>query len=148
VVLARDPSARRAFLDGGRDDAVRAEVDRLLAGHEAAGSFGDVPLVARGGDVLHTRCVSPRTLNGSSAADTADRDLDGDAPEPAPGSNRSPSHHFLWIVWLAALVSAGMFTYAASVLIGKGGTTSAFGWAEVRRDGQWFVSRLRPHRAR
>jgi tetratricopeptide (TPR) repeat protein/TolB-like protein/tRNA A-37 threonylcarbamoyl transferase component Bud32 len=44
--LAREPADRAAFLDEtcGEDDAVRAEVERLLAAHHAAGSFGNVPL--------------------------------------------------------------------------------------------------------
>src|SRR6476659_7929118 len=46
AALSRDTAARQPFLDQacGDDQALRGEVDAMLAAHEGAGRFGDVPV--------------------------------------------------------------------------------------------------------
>ena len=53
--LARDQTGRAAFLDTAcRDDEIRADVEHLLAAHDRAGNFGDLPVVTDLGISPHT----------------------------------------------------------------------------------------------
>jgi eukaryotic-like serine/threonine-protein kinase len=142
--LRREPAARDAFLDEACDrrDIVRAEVERLLAAHEAAGTFGERPLAVGTADALAT--ASPRIPARSHAADD-DPDLDGAEAEPL--HDRATRHPFVYLVWCAALLSAAMFVHAASILVRTGGETTTTGWTDMRRDGHWIVATVDPEGA-
>jgi eukaryotic-like serine/threonine-protein kinase len=141
--LARDPTARKQFVEEAcaDDAAVRAEVDRLLAGHAAAGRFGDVPLALGAGSGVLEVTTSARDAIGPPSLATLEPD-----PEPAESGSRATRSRqpFVWLVSVAALVVAAMFVHAASILIRTGGETTSFGWSEVRRDGHWIVSTVDP----
>jgi eukaryotic-like serine/threonine-protein kinase len=139
--LAQEPPARGAFLGEacGRDDLVRAEVERLLAAHDAAGTFGERPLAVGTADVL----AADQPRNPAPSA-TADDDPDLDAAGSEPVQDRAARHPFVYVVWCAALLAAAMFATAASRLILERGATPAFGWTEARREAQWVVSSVDP----
>jgi hypothetical protein len=130
AALARDQSARAAFVeDACRGDAgVRAEVERLLAAHDKAGRFGEVPVAADLGE-------SPPTLPTKAAPDVvygATADLDPAASEP---DSRRRYHPFLWFTSFTAIVTVVTFVYAASILAVNKGAPKMFGWSEARQRG-------------
>lgn len=51
---------------------------------------------------------------------------------------------FVWIVRMTAVSVLAAFSYAGWRLATVGGTTSAFGWTEIRRGRSWFVARVDP----
>ena len=135
AALARDQSARAAFLEEAcaGDAIVRAEVERLLAAHDQAGRFGEVPVVGDLGE-------SSPTLPTKAAPDVVHRasvDLDPAATEP---DSRRRYHPFLWFTSFAAIVSVVTFVYAASILAVNKGAPKKFGWSEARQRAAWFVT--------
>jgi eukaryotic-like serine/threonine-protein kinase len=121
AALARDAAERAAWLRDacGTDDVLRAGVERLLAAHERAGSFGDVPLVA----------PPPEARTDPAAVDGATTD--------SPPRRRHP---FIYAVWLAAALVLAAFTYAAWLLLQHGGAAAWHGWREQPGDGAWYVT--------
>src|SRR6476661_2998773 len=61
ATLSRDTAERQPFLEEacGSDQALRVEVQAMLAAHAGAGSFGDAPVVAMSEEM-------PRLASGSA----------------------------------------------------------------------------------
>jgi eukaryotic-like serine/threonine-protein kinase len=141
AALARDPPDRAAFLDDacGDDAELHGQVNRLLAAHEAAGSFGEVPLAAfASGTSLAD--PAPDRIAGHAAPSTADEA----ASESDAGRTGRWSHPFAWLVLVAALMLAGTFGYAAWLIAVHGGPSPVFGWREMRAEGRWLVEAVAP----
>src|SRR5262245_24063492 len=131
TALELQPDARSAFLAvacaGG--ESLRLEVESLLRSDEAAETFIEEPAMALAAEVIAEQPVQATTQQLI------------DAPiEPLVGLNRL----FLWAVWLASVIVAGVFAYAAMLLIQNGGASISPGWTEVQRGDGWFVFRIDP----
>ena len=137
--LACEPAARAAFLDRAcaGETAVRVEVDRLLAAHDAAGEFGDAPVTVP--EESRPADDPPRTFTDSDGT-AIDTHQAGPAPDTAPRRR----HPFIWIVWAACAIALVAFTQGVVVLVRHQGTAPEFGWMEGRRPGGWFVGRVDP----
>ena len=139
TALARDGASRGPFLEKAcaGDNALRAEVEAMIAAHHAAGHFGDAPLVVA--DEEPTIRLEDQTL---PPEDTTNIPTD----EAGSESDITPPrrHPFIWIVWGASVATCVAFAQAASLLVLDGGTAPAFGWIEARRAGGWFVVRVDP----
>mgnify|MGYP000415605906 CR=1 FL=1 len=147
--LARAPSSRDAFLDDAcaGDRGIRVEVDRLLAAHQGAGRFGEMPgqalaAMARPGPA--TEAALPiSNLPGPSAV-SPDEDASLDPPISRGSASGLRARPFLTVVWAAAAATFLAFSYAGWLLTVNGGAGPAFGWTEAARSGQWFVLRVDP----
>ena len=131
AALERRPEERAAFLAVAcaDDESLRLEVESLLRSDEAAESFIEKPAAALAAEVI-----------AEQPAQTTTQQLT-DAPfEPVAGRNRL----FLWAVWLASVIVAAVFAYAALLLFQKGGASVTPGWSEVQLGDSWFVSRIDP----
>ena len=127
--LARDDAGRQAFLDTAcaGDRALREEVEAMLAAHHGAGKFGDEPVhVSSLGapDGAHETITSIPVATGTPAI--------------------SPPTAFSIVVWLAAIATVAAFSYAAWLLIERGGTTVEVGWQETRHGAEAFVASVVP----
>jgi eukaryotic-like serine/threonine-protein kinase len=141
AALACDPPGRPVHLDEAcRDDVdVRHEVERLLAAHDRAGRFGEVPIVPRLDDrSADDASAPPSTLIGAPAAHPA-----GTRPLEAAPAHRTRDP-FFWLMWLVAIITSVAFIGAAAFLVQHGGRTVAFGWNEARQGQEWFVSQVDP----
>jgi eukaryotic-like serine/threonine-protein kinase len=107
AALAREQDARAAFLDEacGDNAVVREEVERLLAAHADAGSFGDAPAVTEFADTTTSEVLA------------------------------RPHHPFRWVAVFAALVALVAFSIATVRLARDRGVTKEFGWEERRGRG-------------
>ncbi len=127
--LARDPSARRAFLDDACEGrhAARAEIDWLLAAHDHAGAFGDAPLP-----------FPPSAPDPAGA-----HDVPGD--KPAIGTRPRPPrrHPFRLVLWPAAAAVAAAFAYAGWLIVASGGVATSLGWLERPQAGGDYVAAVR-----
>jgi eukaryotic-like serine/threonine-protein kinase len=129
AALEREPEERAAFLASAcaGDESLRLEVESLLRSDEAAESFIEEPATPLVAEVIAEQPAQATTEQLT------------DAPiEPTVG-RRYP---FQWVVWLASVIIAALFAYAAFVLVQKGGTSASFGWSEERRGDDWFVSQV------
>jgi len=131
TALELQPDERSAFLAVAcaGDESLRLEVESLLRSDEAAENFIEEPAMALAAEVIAEQPVQATTQQLI------------DAPiEPLVGLNRL----FLWAVWLASVIVAGVFAYAAMLLIQNGGASISPGWTEVQRGDGWFVFRIDP----
>jgi hypothetical protein len=131
AALERSPEERVAFLAAAcaGDESLRLEVESLLRSDEAAESFIEKPAAALAAEVIAEQPAWATTQQLT------------DAPfEPVAGRNRL----FLWVVWLASVIVAAVFAYAALLLFQKGGASVTPGWSEVQLGDSWFVSRIDP----
>jgi GAF domain-containing protein len=117
IALQLEQEERAAFLSEAcsSDPGLKSEVESLISAHERSGSFLDKPAIRS----------QPRAF--------------GDIPVESLARRRPP---FLWVVVITSMIVGSLFAYAAFLLIQRGGATSSFGWEEVRRDGEWVVSRV------
>jgi hypothetical protein len=120
--LALPPEGQGAFLDRecAADAEVRGEVERLLAAHRNAGSFGESAVFSR----------SP-----SAAAQIRD--------VGSPAGARA-SRWFKAAAWLAAAASTLVFVYAASLLVQRVGMVQWLGWDATARGRDWHVAAVDP----
>lgn len=131
AALEREPDERASFLAVAcaDDESLRLEVESLLRFDEAAESFIEDPPTALVAEVIAEQPAQAITQQLT------------DAPiEPLVGRNRL----FLWAVWLASVIVAAVFTYAALLLVKKGGDSASLGWNEVQRGDGWFVLSVDP----
>jgi len=139
AALACTPTGRPAFLDGAcqADEAVRAEVERLLAAHERAGRFGDAPVFT---DLPWSAPAVPAAPATAEAGPSVD-DSESAVPDVASVRRR---HGFIWVTAVAAIVALATFAYAAWLLVDGKGVTRDFGWQHVRQPGGWRLSQVDP----
>ena len=134
---AHDAAMRGSFLDEAcaGDPELRAEVEAMIAADRDAGPFGSAPVV-----VLSREPESNPSHVHTLQSD--DAPYEGVGSEPNTRDRRRQS--FVVLAWLASLALGVAFAYAFTDLILTGGTAPALGWDEVRRRGEWFVTRVDP----
>ena len=140
AALARVESERPAFLTEAcaGDDALRREVESLLAQPASADGFLDT---AARQQALKAFKAPP--YDASETSRTTENPLAQLQPETRDTHNPAPRHPFVWVVWLTALVTIGVFSYAAWLVMRNGGGED-FGWTEAQRSGAWYVTSVSP----
>jgi len=140
AALAREGDARAAFVNDAcaGDAPIRAAVERLLAAHDEAGEFGEVPIVV---DLDESALPVSAPAGSASLPTHASTILDRTSVEPDSPDSRH-SHPFLWVTSLAALLAVVAFIYAAWVLVINKGATKSFGWQEARQGREWVVAAI------
>jgi serine/threonine-protein kinase len=112
--LELDPQERAGFLDEacGVDEALRKEVESLIASHEQAEGFIEAPALDVAAELL--------------AEDLGKEVLAASTPFPVDPPAGKPL--FFWIVLLFGTVVLGLYVFAGVMIIRYGNFTKDFGW--------------------
>lgn len=131
--LELDPEQRAAFFDRAcaGDEALRKEVESLIASHEQAEGFIEAPALDVAAELL------AEDLDEEATTATTRVLIDPPAGKPL----------FFWIAVLLGAIVLGLYVFAGVMIVRHGNLAKDFGWRYVVRGQGVYVNEVNPQGA-